>query len=136
MGIHNRQQKNLEYNESSIYSDNPYYDSLQIINSIDQEQIFYFGIIDILTNFSTKKKIEYLSKRIYYGPTISAIPPLDYSIRFYDFMNKNLFAWIPNFNHTSSYKADRLPLIFMIDFSKTHPTSRNLPSHLHFNLPT
>lgn len=75
MGIHNRQQKNLEYNESSIYSDNPYYDSLQIINSIDQEQIFYFGIIDILTNFSTKKKIEYLSKRIYYGPTISAIPP-------------------------------------------------------------
>jgi 1-phosphatidylinositol-4-phosphate 5-kinase len=52
-----------------------YQDSLSVIASTNHEIIYYFGIIDILTNFNTKKKLEYVAKRITLGPTISAIPP-------------------------------------------------------------
>lgn len=46
-----------------------------MIITSDNRHTLYIGIIDILTNFSAKKHLEYLSKRILYGPTISAIPP-------------------------------------------------------------
>jgi 1-phosphatidylinositol-4-phosphate 5-kinase len=45
------------------------------MESSSRDAIYYIGIIDILTNFSTKKKLEFLVKRVAYGPTISAIPP-------------------------------------------------------------
>jgi 1-phosphatidylinositol-4-phosphate 5-kinase len=60
------------------------------MQSINNEIIYYFGIIDILTNFSTKKKLEYVAKRITLGPTISAIPPSDYGERFMQF-NSSIF---------------------------------------------
>jgi hypothetical protein len=37
---------------------------------------------------STKKKLEYVAKRVVFGPTISAVPPVDYGNRFYEFMEK------------------------------------------------
>lgn len=52
--------------------------------------MYYFGLIDILTNFNTKKKIEYAFKWMAYGPTISAIPPREYKIRFDNFI-ENMF---------------------------------------------
>ena len=38
--------------------------------------------------FSTKKKLEYVAKRVAFGPTISSVPPSDYAMRFRDFMMK------------------------------------------------
>lgn len=61
------------------------------MTTIDNSYTIFIGIIDILTNFSTKKKLEYLSKRVVYGPTISAIPPRDYADRFLKFLKHNLF---------------------------------------------
>jgi 1-phosphatidylinositol-4-phosphate 5-kinase len=37
---------------------------------------------------STKKKLEYVCKRITLGPTISAIPPAEYAYRFRVFAEK------------------------------------------------
>lgn len=39
---------------------------------------------------STKKKIEYLAKRIAIGPTISALPSQDYGFRFQTFISQIL----------------------------------------------
>jgi 1-phosphatidylinositol-4-phosphate 5-kinase len=63
-------------------------DSISVMRSLDDSHLYYFGIIDILTNFSAKKKLEYVAKRVVYGPTVSAIPPQDYAQRFYEFMTK------------------------------------------------
>lgn len=90
-----------EESEVSILSEefDDYYipDDLSVMKSIDDSQLYYFGIIDILTNFksnlvyllfSAKKKLEYITKRVAYGPTISAVPPQDYAERFSSFMDK------------------------------------------------
>ena len=46
------------------------------------------GIIDPLTNFGTKKNLEYTFKRCRYGHQMSCIPPKQYGIRFVKFMNE------------------------------------------------
>lgn len=69
--------------------DNPYFVS---IPSQDNSQIYYFGIIDILTSYSTFKKTEHCIKRVFQGPGISCVPPKQYAIRFRDFMNSNVFT--------------------------------------------
>lgn len=56
--------------------------------SSDNSCIYYIGIIDILTSFNTKKKLEYVFKAISIGKTISAIPPLPYSDRFQNFIKR------------------------------------------------
>jgi hypothetical protein len=55
----------------------PFYESHDGgILSADGKYIYFIGIIDTLTNFGAKKKIEYGLKLIRYGPTtISCIPP-------------------------------------------------------------
>ena len=47
-----------------------------------------FGIIDILTEYSTQKAAEYLFKSVCIGTGISAVPPDDYAKRFIDFINE------------------------------------------------
>ena len=51
----------------------------------------HMGVIDILTKFNCKKKLEY----IYFKSTCtngqSCIPPYEYSSRFYDFIEKNWY---------------------------------------------
>ncbi|CAK70944.1 unnamed protein product (macronuclear) [Paramecium tetraurelia] len=63
---------------------------IKIIKSNDQTKIFFFGIIDILTEFDTSKQMESFFKKIFQGPQISAIPPKDYSQRFKNFMSQIL----------------------------------------------
>lgn len=60
--------------------------------SADGTEIYFMGIIDILTNFGTKKRIENAVRSIVHNSkTISCIPPLQYGERFYQFMSNNVF---------------------------------------------
>jgi Ca2+-binding EF-hand superfamily protein len=54
--------------------------------SADGRFIYFIGIIDILTQFNSRKKMEYVVKRVAYGKGISAVPPKQYSERFQKFM--------------------------------------------------
>ena len=50
------------------------------------------GIIDILTNFGMKKKMENTVRSIVHNPrTISCIPPFQYGERFYSFMTQKVY---------------------------------------------
>lgn len=50
--------------------------------SSDKTCIYYLAIIDTLTSYDAKKKIEHFFKTAAFGPTISAIPPMEYADRF------------------------------------------------------
>lgn len=51
------------------------------------DKVYYIGIIDCLTNYSTKKRLETFFRSLKYDKrTISAIPPSEYSSRFYKFI--------------------------------------------------
>ncbi|GFY89345.1 phosphatidylinositol-4-phosphate 5-kinase family protein [Actinidia rufa] len=51
--------------------------------------VLYLGTIDILQNYSMKKKIEHAYKSLQHGPTsISSVEPKLYSNRFIDFLEK------------------------------------------------
>ena len=63
-----------------------------IIVSSDERYVVYFGIIDMLTDFNVKKKIEYAVKWCFIGKEISCVPPDDYAERFYDFMKDVVFS--------------------------------------------
>lgn len=50
-------------------------------------QLYYFGIIDILTPYTLYKRVEHAAKSFKYdGDTISAIPPDQYGKRFLNFL--------------------------------------------------
>ena len=52
--------------------------------SADGTEIYFMGIIDILTNFGKKKRMENIIKSIVQNPrTISCMPPVGYGNRFY-----------------------------------------------------
>jgi 1-phosphatidylinositol-4-phosphate 5-kinase len=62
------------------------------ILSENKKRIYYFGIIDILTKFSTSKRFEYYFKKLRYcSEDMSCIPPFDYKNRFYNYL-KTVFA--------------------------------------------
>ncbi|KAL4484387.1 hypothetical protein ABPG74_019564 [Tetrahymena malaccensis] len=65
-------------------------ESICLMKSRNHEITYHFGIIDILTCFNTKKKVEFLAKRITLGPDISTIPPQQYAARFIQFI-ENMF---------------------------------------------
>ncbi|CAI2383036.1 unnamed protein product [Moneuplotes crassus] len=75
--------------------------------SKDRERLFIVGIIDTLTNYTTKKKLEYRLKKIKYGHTMSCIPPKAYAERFYKFMRATVF---PKTDESCSINSDE-PLI-------------------------
>lgn len=54
--------------------------------SADGKLLYFFGIIDVLTRFNSKKKFEYMFKRIAYGSGISAVPSKQYSQRYQQFI--------------------------------------------------
>lgn len=54
--------------------------------SVDGEYLYFIGMIDILTYYSSKKKLEYLVKRKFQGDGISCIPPAHYAARFVEFL--------------------------------------------------
>ena len=60
------------------------------IQSEDRTKIYFFGIIDIFTNFGATKKVEYIVKSVSQGAGISCKPPNEYSSRFINFVDKIL----------------------------------------------
>lgn len=69
----------------------PFYEAHQGgILSSDGSKIYFFGIIDIMTKFGAKKRMEYAFKSISQGPNVSCIPPKKYGERFMNFINEIL----------------------------------------------
>ena len=57
------------------------------ILSDNKKRIYYFGIIDILTEFNSYKQLEYMYKRIRYcSENMSCVPPMYYKQRFYNYL--------------------------------------------------
>lgn len=56
------------------------------IASVDEELHYYIGIIDTLTLFNTRKKGEFVVKRIFEGKGVSCVPPDEYRDRFNNFI--------------------------------------------------
>ena len=58
------------------------------ILSDDKKKIYYLGIIDILTEFTSIKKIEYVLKTLRYcSNKMSCVPPFYYKQRFYNYLH-------------------------------------------------
>ena len=64
---------------------------LGIYKSSDGNELYVIGVIDTLTDFTFKKRLEYIFKRCRYGHEMSCIPPQQYCERFYDFMVDTVF---------------------------------------------
>ena len=57
------------------------------IQSEDNTKVYFFGIIDIFTNYGATKKVEYIVKSVSQGNGISCKPPDEYSKRFINFVD-------------------------------------------------
>mgnify|MGYP000891964036 FL=1 len=66
-------------------------DMCKMYDSPDKSEKYLIGIIDILTLFDTRKKMEYCFKRLIHGDGISAVPPEQYAERFYEFVRGKVF---------------------------------------------
>lgn len=56
--------------------------------SIDGSKIYFIGIIDIFTYYSTRKKAEHFFKSLKYPElTVSCVPPATYAHRFVEFLD-------------------------------------------------
>ena len=62
------------------------------IQSEDRSKVYFFGIIDIFTNFGATKKVEYIVKSVSQGYGISCKPPDEYSNRFIHFIESILIS--------------------------------------------
>ena len=54
--------------------------------NVDKNNLYYFGISDIFTEYNAGKKMEYIFKKITKGSGISSVPPLEYKTRFDNFI--------------------------------------------------
>ena len=77
------------------------------IQSEDRTKVYFFGIIDIFTNYGASKKVEYIVKSVSQGGGISCKPPNEYSQRFIKFIDKILNVD----NDTNNNKANNNILI-------------------------
>ena len=57
------------------------------IQSEDKTKVYFFGIIDIFTNYGASKRVEYIVKSVSQGKGISCKPPNEYSKRFIRFID-------------------------------------------------
>jgi len=64
---------------------------LSPLNTSEGRYLLHFGIIDTLTKYNWKKRIEFFSRRVLQGPGISCVPPDKYAKRFVEFMSNNVF---------------------------------------------
>ena len=60
------------------------------IQSEENDKVYFFGIIDIFTNYGATKKMEYIFKSVGQGTGISCKPPNEYSNRFINFLESIL----------------------------------------------
>ena len=89
---------NTKETETSISSENSAVDRINKLKELydfedggilseKKNRIYYFGIIDILTEFTQKKRLEYLFKKLRYcSNNMSCIPPIYYKQRFYNYI--------------------------------------------------
>ena len=89
---------NTHDTESNISSVNSAVNRINILKQIydfedggilskNKKRIYYFGIIDILTQFTSAKRFEYYFKKIRYcSNNMSCIPPYYYKQRFYNYL--------------------------------------------------
>ena len=75
--------RQLTKKKSVEFTDMKYY-----MESTDGLIHYYFGIIDTLTFFGSKKRGEFVAKRVFQGSGISCVPPKAYKKRFCEFMEK------------------------------------------------
>ncbi len=61
-----------------------------VLEGADKNTVYFIGIIDVLTNYSIKKKGEFLIKHALLGMGVSSIPPHLYADRFVNFV-KTIF---------------------------------------------
>lgn len=54
--------------------------------SSDQQYLYFIGVIDVLTLYTTKKKLENLVKSPFLGSDISCVPPKQYAERFLNYL--------------------------------------------------
>lgn len=59
--------------------------------SRDRTKIYFVGIIDILTHYGARKKLEYNMKSLFQGGTVSCVPPQRYGDRFLKYMQERVF---------------------------------------------
>ena len=57
-----------------------------------RDEHYYLGVIDFLTEYSLRKKLEYRLKRLRYGHTMSCVPPAAYANRFLHFVASEMLA--------------------------------------------
>ncbi|CAI2383312.1 unnamed protein product [Moneuplotes crassus] len=105
------------FNSGLLDHDDPIYQLLKINPEVppyrgcyfskDRDRLFIVGIIDTLTNYTTRKKIEYRFKKLKYGHNMSCIPPKQYARRFFKFMKSTVF---PKIDGTTSINSDE-PLL-------------------------
>jgi len=88
--------QNWDLQASSCRSmqDDFFYQSFQGgLMSSDNQHVYFFGIIDIFTDYSTIKQMEHMYKSVTQNSTtISCVPPRQYAERFYNFMEKTVFT--------------------------------------------
>ena len=74
------------------------------INSINGDEIYFMGIIDILTEYNCIKSIEHFFKLIgYCSEKMSCVPPLTYMNRFNDYMEGVVLSY--NNNYSTNEKS-------------------------------
>jgi 1-phosphatidylinositol-4-phosphate 5-kinase len=88
LGIHDIKVGREPVDFTGVLSKNSLGKSVHAITSQDKSTIYYFGIIDILSVYNTKKKFEHFFKSIRYDSHgISAVPPDEYAERFIQFID-------------------------------------------------
>ena len=80
----NKSQKNIL--NSTVVRKPFYQEYYGGIQSEDNDKVYFFGIIDIFTNYGATKKMEYVFKSVSQGTGISCKPPDEYSKRFIHFV--------------------------------------------------
>lgn len=77
------------------------------------DELYFLGVIDILTPYTVKKRIEHVFRSIKDdAKSISAVNPIDYSRRFLRFMAENILQ-----DTDSDYATKKLPLIPEDDYA-------------------
>jgi len=79
-----------------------HYNGLRVTRPDGVTEVYYIGVIDVLVQYITKKKMESFVKSLAYaGEEVSVIQPTAYSRRFFHFM-KNIVARPPGSEVSSS----------------------------------
>lgn len=80
---------NLNNTYGDLYNRKPFYEKHKGgILSSDGKKVYFFGIIDIFTQYGAKKKMEHFFKSITQGKGISCKPPNEYAERFKNFVRE------------------------------------------------